>query len=260
MSTQKLAPLERYVRILELLASFPDGLGLGDISRMLDLPKTSAHRLLGTMQESELIGVSPGAGNTYVLGQRVQRLAYLGANTEWIDTVVRPHLISLASDTGETCYLAKLDRLEVSSMLMEAPDTPWRGFVLPGKHMPPHAAASAKAILAFQPQDIINEALAPPLPMLASRTRTDPALIQKEYEQVREQGYATCLAEIDDGLAALGVPVHLPHLGVIYSVGVTGPLQRVVDKDLLELVRIMKAHATKVSEALATGYARRHES
>jgi len=260
MSPSKPAPLERYVRILELLASFPHGLGLADIARMLELPKTSAHRLLGTMQESELIGVSGGAGTTYVLGQRIQRLAYLGANTEWIDTLVRPHLISLAAQTGETCYLAKLDGLQVSSMLMEAPDTPWRGFVLPGKHMPPHAAASAKAILAFQSENVIDAVLQQPLPALASRTCTDAAAIRAEYKTVRDQGYATCLAEIDDGLAALGVPVHVPHLGVVYSLGVTGPLQRVVEKDLQKLVQIMRGHADKVSNALKAGYAKRHDA
>ena len=143
---------------------------------------------------------------------------------------------------------------------MEAPDTPWRGFVLPGKHMPPHAAASAKAILAFQSDATIDAALAPPLPKLASRTRTDPAMIREEYEAVRKQGYATCLAEIDDGLAALGVPVPVPHLGVVYSLGVTGPLQRVVDKDLLHLVGIMQEHAARVSAALTAGYARRPDA
>lgn len=259
MSTPKLPPLERYVRILELLASFPDGMGLGDISRMLALPKASTHRLLGTLQESELIDVSPGASNNYVLAERIQRLAYLGARTQWVDTVVRPHLIELASATGETCYLAKLDGLQVSSLLMEAPDTPWRGFVLPGKHMPPHAAASAKAIMAFQPAAIIDAALAEPLPKLALNTRTDPDQIRTEYETVRRLGYATCLAEIDDGLAALGVPVHVPHLGVIYSLGITGPLQRVKDKGFSKLVTIMQKQAVRVSAVLALGYARRPE-
>lgn len=251
----KLPPLERYTRILELLASFPDGLALTEIARMLTLPKTSAHRLLGTMQDSQLVDL---AASTYVLGARVKRLAYASADTEWIGALVRPHLADLAAETDETCYLAKLHGgHRVSSVLMEAPDTPWRGFVLPGKGMAPHAAASAKAILAFQEPHVIDAALAEPLPRLTAHTCIDSDRIREEYAEVRRQGYATCIGEIDEGLAALGVPVHLQHLGVIYSLGVTGPLQRLKSKNLETLAAVMQRYAERVAHALAAGYTRR---
>ncbi|MBV7481581.1 IclR family transcriptional regulator [Bordetella sp. BOR01] len=251
----KLPPLERYIRILELLASFPDGLGLTDVARMLALPKTSTHRLLGTMQDSQLVDLA--SSGTYMLGDRVRRLAYTGADTEWVAAVVKPHLADLAAETEETCYLAKLHAgHRVSSVLMEAPDTPWRGFVLPGKGMAPHAAASAKAILAFQSDTLIQAALAEPLPLLTANTCTDPAQILREYEEVRQRGYATCIGEIDEGLAALGVPVRVPHLGVIYSLGVTGPMQRLKTKNLETIAHIMQRYAERVSDALAAGYVR----
>ncbi|HEY0295504.1 MAG TPA: IclR family transcriptional regulator [Bordetella sp.] len=253
----KLPPLERYVRILELLAAFPDGLTLADVARMLDLPKTSAHRLLGTMQDSDLIDMAAGASSTYVLGQRIARLAYRGAGTQWLDTLVRPYLRDLSAETGETCYLARLDGLLVTSVVMEAPDTPWRGFVLPGKDMPAHAAASAKAILAFQDETSIMEILSQPLPRLTSKTRTSTEDILAEYEQVRRQGYATCIGEIDEGLAALGVPVHIPNVGVIYSVGVTGPLQRIMDQQPHLTAQTMARCAERIAHALSVGLARR---
>jgi len=254
--TSKLPPLERYMRIIELLASFPEGLGLTEISRMLALPKPSAHRLLGTLQESQLVGVP--AGGMYTLGDRISRLANAGAGSEWIDVVVQPQLADLTAETQETCYLAKLQAgHRVASILMEAPDTPWRGFILPGKDMAPHAAASAKAILAFQPKEVVNAALAGPLPQLTANTRTDPSQVLQDYEDVKRRGYATCIGEIDEGLAALAVPVPIPHLGVIYSLGMTGPLQRLTTKNLDVLAEIMKGYAKRLSEGLAAGYHRR---
>lgn len=249
-------PLERYTRILELLASFPYGLGLTEVARMLALPKTSAHRLLGTMQDSQLVDMV--AGGAYVLGGRIRRLAMASADTEWVATVVRPHLADMAAETDETCYLAKMHAgTSVSSVLMEAPDTPWRGFVLPGKGMAPHAAASAKAILAFQPASVIDAALADPLPRLTSNTRTDPDDIRREYARIREQGYATCIGEIDEELAALGVPIRGPRQTVIYSLGVTGPLQRLRNKGHEALAQVMKRYARRIEDALATGAANR---
>lgn len=252
----KLPPLERYTRILELLALFPDGLALTEVARMLALPKTSAHRLLGTMQDSQLVDLA--GGTTYVLGDRVRRLAEAGTDTDWVVRVVRPHLADLAAETEETCYLAKLDSgHRVSSVAIESPDTPWRGFVLPGKGMAPHAAASAKAILAFQPTPVIDAALTEPLPRLTANTCVDGEKIRKEYAWIREHGYATCIGEIDEELAALGVPLRGSRLGVIYSLGLTGPLQRLKNKGVDELARIMMQYAQRVSEALKTGESKR---
>lgn len=253
----KLPPLERYIRILELLAAFPSGMSLTDVARILELPKTSAHRLLRTLQESDLVEVSNGAANSYVLGKRIARIAHLGSGTEWVATLVRPHLKELAAETGETCYLAKLDGIHITSILMEAPDTPWRGFVLPGKGMAPHAAASAKAIMAFQDSAIVSAALEEALPKLTARTKTSRSQVLAEYAQVRKRGYAECIGEIDEELAALAVPVFIDPIGVIFSVGVTGPLLRITDKQSKTLVQTMKRCGGHISNALSIGFSHR---
>jgi len=247
----KSPPLERYVRILELLAAFPEGLGLSDVARLSGLPKTSTHRLLGALQSAQLIELA--AGVVYVLGNRIRRLAHAGADAQWVTTLIKPHLADLAAQTGETCYLAKLHAgHQVSSVMMESPDTPWRGFVLPGKVMAPHAAASAKAILAFQAPAVIDAALMAPLSPITANTCTDPRRVREEYALVRERGYATCIGEIDEELIALGVPIHDAQFGVVYSLGLTGPHQRLKDKGLEALARIMLRYADRVATSLKT--------
>ncbi|MEK0095314.1 helix-turn-helix domain-containing protein, partial [Bordetella pertussis] len=68
MATEKLPPLERYIRMLELLTAFPDGLALSELSAMIELPKASAHRLIKTLQELELAATSSPGSATYVTG------------------------------------------------------------------------------------------------------------------------------------------------------------------------------------------------
>jgi len=247
----KSSPLERYIRILELLAAFPEGLGLSDVARLLGLPKTSTHRLLGTLQSAQLITLAAGA--VYVLGHRMRRLAHVGDDAQWVTTLIKPHLADLAAQTGETCYLAKLHAgHQVSSVMMESPDTPWRGFVLPGKVMAPHAAASAKAILAFQAPAVVDAALMAPLSQITAHTCTDPQRVRAEYAWVREHGYATCIGEIDEELIALGVPIHDAQFGVLYSLGLTGPRQRLKNKGLETLARIMMRCGERIATSLAT--------
>lgn len=243
----KQPPLERYFRILEVLSGFADGLSLTELTTILMLPKGSTHRLLSTMQKSQLIVVNAATG-MYMLGDRVRRLAQLSAADGFIEALTASFLQRLVADTGETCYIARLEGTAVRVVAMESPNAPWRGFVLPGKVMHPHATACAKAILAFQPADLIRQALATDLPALTRHTLTLPQDILAELQTVRQQGYATCIGEIDEGLAAAAVPVSVTLAGVIYAVGIVGPLPRIrelIDHDIIATLKSV-AHSISV--------------
>ncbi|HJV82072.1 IclR family transcriptional regulator [Noviherbaspirillum sp.] len=254
---EKLPPLERYIRILELLSAFPDGLSLTDVSAMADLPKGTVHRLLRTMQELELVTPTHAGASVYAAGRRLRRLAIMSAETEWVEAVVGPYLRELTADTGETSYITKMEGDTVRSIAMEAPDTPWRGFVIPGRSMHPHAAASAKAILAFQDVATIERALSGTLEKLTSKTNTSKAKVKEEYEQIRQTGFATCVGEIDEGLAAVAVPVFLRGSEVVFSLGITGPLNRILAHDMQALSTLMQKYATRIANGLSMGLARR---
>lgn len=254
---EKLPPLERYIRILELLSAFPNGLSLTDVATMVELPKASVHRLLKTMQDLELIEPARIGTLSYVTGSRMRKLAYMSADTEWIEAVVRPYLHDLTADTGETSYIAKMEGITVRSIAMEAPDTPWRGFVVPGREMHPHAAASAKAILAFQDAATIERVLSQPLEQLTSRTNTSEALVKKEYEKIRKTGFATCIGEIDEGLAAIAVPIFVRGPETIFSLGITGPINRIAAHEMENLAATMKGYAKRIAAGLSVGLSKR---
>jgi DNA-binding IclR family transcriptional regulator len=237
----KLPPLERYFRILEALSGFPDGLTLSELSNMLALPKASTHRLLTTMQKSNLVALSDG-GATYVLADRARRLVHLSAGSAFVETLTTSYLQQLSSETGETCYIARLEGPRVRTIVMESPDAPWRGFVLPGKIMYPHAAACAKVILAFQPDELVDQALSGDLPPLTRHTKTDRSNIKDELARTRQNGFATCIGEVDEGLAAAAVPIEVEDAGVIYALGIVGPLPRItslIDADITSRLMII---------------------
>jgi DNA-binding IclR family transcriptional regulator len=254
---EKLPPLERYIRILELLSAFPDGLSLTDVATMEELPKASAHRLLKTMQELELVAPAGAGALAYVTGSRLRKLAFMSADTTWVDVVMRPYLRELTAETGETSFIAKLEGNIVRSIANEAPDTPWRGFVLPGREMHPHTAASAKAILAFQDEKTIVRALREPFEKFTRETNTSKTRLMKEFESIRKTGFATCIGEIDEGLAAVAVPIVIGGPEVVYSLGLTGPLNRVLARDLAVLAALMKGYAKRIATGLSVGLAKR---
>ena len=245
-------PLDRYIAVLELIAAFRGALTLADAAALLELPKTTAHRLLKGLVRANLARESAG-GPTYQLGDRLTHLLHATADDGWLTTLVRPHLQQLTETSTETCYVTRLIGSRVFVAVSQSPDVRWRGYVQPGIEMPPNAAATGKAIIAYQSPAIVAEALAHDLPILTVNTRNDRTTIERELAQVRKRGYATCIGEIDEGLAALAVPIVLPGGGVNYALGMTGPSQRIMNKQMPQRLEALRITAAALARVLSLG-------
>ncbi|HEY8333086.1 MAG TPA: IclR family transcriptional regulator C-terminal domain-containing protein [Tardiphaga sp.] len=252
-------PLARYIDVLEVIAAFSGAVTLADVSSILALPKTTAHRLLKGLVRAGL-AAEGDAGRTYYIGERLTRLLHAGADDGWYASLAGPHLRALTEITTETCYLARLIGSRVVVAVSYSPDVRWRGYVQPGIEMPVNAAATAKAIMAFQSKELIADALSHELPKPTVNSRTSKKWIEQEFAKVRANGYATCIGEIDEGLAAISVPVVLPSGAVLHSVGMTGPLERIMNKQLPSRLAALKATAATLAKALALGTAIRERN
>jgi DNA-binding IclR family transcriptional regulator len=184
------------------------------------------------------------------LGERLLRLLHAGSDGAWLAIAVQPILNDLANQLDETCYLARLAGHEVVSTAWATPNSGLRGYVVPGYKLAPHVAASAKAIMAFQPTELIDKALTNPLPKLTKNTKSDRARVEREYAQVRAQGYATCWNEMEIGLGAIAVPIPLPEIGVIYSVGIAGLIDRLTRRSEQESVKVLNSAVDSLKRAL----------
>jgi DNA-binding IclR family transcriptional regulator len=245
-------PLERYVQVLELVAAFSGTLTLADASSLLGLPKTTAHRLLQGLVRS---GLAKGGASarTYHVGERLTRLLHTAADDGWLTALAHPYLQRLTEDTGETCYLTRLVGSRVVVAASQSPDARWRGYVQPGIEMPINAAATAKAIMAYQSEAIVAEALSHDLPILTANTRNDREWVTHELAETRDRGYATCVGEIDEGLAAIAVPVALSGGAVFHAIGMTGPLQRIMNDQMPDRLAMLKNTAAALADVLSIG-------
>ncbi|MHC2440348.1 IclR family transcriptional regulator [Bradyrhizobium sp. USDA 4451] len=244
-------PLERYVRLLEVLATFPGSLTSPDIAALLSLPKATAHRLLKGLSRSGL--VQGGGNRPYALGERLLRLVHAAANDDWLTSLVQPHLRALTDRTGETCYVTRLIGARVVVFASLSPDVRWRGYAQPGIEMPINAAASAKAIMAWQNRATVEEALSHEMPLFTVNTRNDLNWVEEQLAEARSRGYATCIGEIDEGLAAVAVPVRLSNGLVLHAVAMTGPLQRIMNGQLSERLDALREAARTLAAPLSIG-------
>jgi DNA-binding IclR family transcriptional regulator len=250
-------PLERYFRILEVVSAYPSGIGLSQIAEIVDLPKTTVHRLLRGLLDSSVLEANPIAPQLFVTGARVRRLLYSSAGTDWIETVTQVVLGEVAEQTGQTCYIAKLEDFKVRSVAMVTPNNPSSGYVVPGKHLALSAASSAKAILAFQTPALVRSFLPYPLPRLTDRTLVDMDAFLAELKTIREGAVAVCNGENYQGFGGLACPIQLPEIGVIFSVAFTGGVDSLLGEKRPEYEAILRTNAQPLAVAISTWTTRR---
>jgi DNA-binding IclR family transcriptional regulator len=240
----KQTPLERYLTVLETIAASSGGLIAADIAGHSGLPVATTHRMLQTMRRAGLVDSEAGRNKGFRIGERLLRLVHSGQDSAWLKIAVQPILSSMAEELAETCFLTRLVGSRIVSLAWAIPGQGQTGYVVPGSVMPPHAAASAKAVLAFQPAHLQNMALAGPLPQLTEQTKTDKTEIKREYASIRRLGYATCWNEIEIGLGAVAVPITIPNLGAIYSLAVSGLTERIARRPIDSTVLLLRERAS----------------
>lgn len=244
------SPLDRYMTVLEAIASAPSAPGLSEIAAACDLPLGSAHRLINGLQRAELIAAEGTTRKTYRIGARLLRLIHAATPAGKLRLAVREILESLADDAGETCFLARFDGAGTAPVAWAIPTRGVLGYVFPGPPLPPNAAASAKAILAFQPDEVVARVLTPPLMRMTRATKINLDEIRREYVEIRRQGYSICQDEIELGVTAVSCPIELPGVGIIYSVTISALSDRLARNKLKVALRKMQSAVPRLQHAL----------
>ena len=147
---------------------------------------------------------------------------------------MQPAMEKLSQLTGETINLAIpagpdiLNVAEVPSTYILSSSGGWIG-----RRTKPHAVANGKVLLAFG---------AIPAPATLERyTITTAAALQAELAAVRRDGYATAVAELEDGLVAVAAPVLRPGGSCVAALSISGPAYRMPPEKLDDLGRLCAA-------------------
>jgi len=221
-------------RVLTLLRSFDDSreeLGVADIARALSVHKSTASRLAAALERT---GFLTRVGKRYRLGVEIIRLGALALRSFDLVATMQPAMEKLSQRTGETVNLAVPDGEDVLNVA-EVPST----YILSssggwiGRRTKPHAVANGKVLLAYA-------ALSQPtvLERYTPRTIVSPGALGDELASVRCDGYATAVAELEEGLVAVAAPVFDPAGTCVAALSISGPEYRMRPETLDSLGRL----------------------
>ncbi len=222
---------------------------LSDISKDLNLGKTSVFRMLYTLEKKQFIEKT--IDTKYKLGIK---FAHYGAKV--IDrqnnlTIIRPYLDKLRDEYNETVHLAVLD----SDYNITVIDKAQSNFAIQmtskiGGKLPGYASSMGKTLLAEMLNDQMKEKIRSfEFEKYTENTFTDPEDFIKELEKILDQGYGEDLEESEMGLVCYSAPIRDYSGEANAAISFSGPKLR-MQENKKELVKAIKKAASEISEKL----------
>jgi len=218
-------------------------LSLQDIAERIRMPKTTAFRLVATLERAGfLIRMD---NQQYCLSLKMVRLGGLVRSTLSIREIARPVMLQVNEQTSETITLNTI--VGTDRMVLEVVDTPspLMSMARLGQHQPMFLGASSRILMAHMEPAELDRVLK----VTAAGVDFDRPAFDRELARFQRQGYALSRGQRVSGLTAIAVPLFDINGRVPHCLALTGPSVRIDPRDL-DLAEIMMAAGRDISTRL----------
>jgi DNA-binding IclR family transcriptional regulator len=214
--------LDRSVAILDAIKA--GARTHADVVREVGLTRTTAHRLLKSLEQHGFIAYQGGYG--YRLGARLLELGATAQQEFQLRAVARPALERLARVTGESAQLYVgfmegericIDSVQSSSEL--------RTIVPVGAVLPMIYGSAGKIFLAWMPR--AEQARYAAQVEQKTETTPSPDRLLNQLVTARRQGWASSAGERQPGVGSVSSPVIGPLGELLAVVSISGPTSRI---------------------------------
>lgn len=249
---ETLKSLAKAVAILNCFSTNRRSLSLAEICATLDYPRSTTHRFLTSMRDVGLLDQDRQRGD-YRLGIRLFQLGNTVLANLDLHREAAPFVEALQRLTNLTVHLAVFDGLRavVVRRLEPSGDVPRPATLI--ENAPSHCTSVGKAILAYQPREVIDRLVALGLESFTESTITSGPALLAELERTRERGYALDQGEHQPGLLCIGAPIRDESERVFASISVSGPAWKIPIEESRELSKIVIHNANQISRRLGAG-------
>ena len=233
----------RALRILESFSLQKSTFTNAELSRKLDLNKSSVTRLLYSLEKSGFVKRDQKSGE-YQLTHKVYQVGRVYIKQVDFHTVSMPILKELSATCGEACHLGFLDENKVLYLDWVESTRPVSLASITGKKLPAYCTGIGKIFLAFMDDASLSSYFSQiMLTPYTTNTITSPDILIKQLRQVRAQGYAIDNAEFEPDVISVSAPIRDENGDLVAGISVAGPDFRMTSDVLEEVIipQIQKA-------------------
>ncbi len=223
-------------------------LRLKDISVMTGISQPTAHRMLSTLKEFNLIEQQDGF---YSLGRGFLKYQGIVLNSMEIRRICLPYLEELSNNLKVNVNLAVLDEQEV--VYVARAETPYctYGYFHIGMRRPINCTALGKILVCKSPE-IVHDVFQKGVRRYTLNTIIDEDEYLAEIEKVRLQGYAVDFEEWSNGTNCIAAPLYNVADEIMGGISISGPTSTYSREKIMEYVPILFEYANRISARMGS--------
>jgi DNA-binding IclR family transcriptional regulator len=217
--------IDRAAGILRALASGPQRLGVSELASRLGLARPTVHGILQTLVVHGFVE-QDAASDKYQLGPGLLQLgySYLDLNELRARSIAFADRLAIRANAAVRVGVMHGPAIVVVHHVFR-PDATFQVLEV-GSQLPLHASALGKAVLAFMPNDAVDDVLSEGVSRLTKRTATAPAL-RSQLVSIRAEGVATERDEAVIGESSIAAPIFDQSQRAVGAIGVVGDTDRI---------------------------------
>jgi IclR family pca regulon transcriptional regulator len=243
--------LARGMQVLEAFSRTSPQLSLTQIASKLDLDKSTAFRILYTLEQ---LGYLERDKRTrlYRLGLKSLQIGLTALNSLDLVQAAQPHLKDLFDKCGETTNMAVRDGREIVYVARHKTQQVLNVGLEAGSRLPVWCTSMGKAQLVDLSPDELHDLLGNDrFPPAGPNALPDLAALMVELDVVRARGYALNDEELEVGVRSVAAPVCDSGGRIVAAVNVSVPSVRVSRAELeSRLAPMVVETASRISQAL----------
>ena len=236
--------VDRAASLLVQVLQTPEGVSFGELVIRSQLPKSTASRLLASLERQGLL--SRTDEGWFRPGPVITRFAHSSGAVDSLIQVARPFLARIGTETGETVNLAVPTATAVEQIAQVDSSYLLGAVNWVGRDVPFHCSALGKVFLAYGVASLPSGRLERRTP----RTSTSRTELDREFARIRAQGFAVADSELEPGLVAIAAPVRGTAGAVVAAVSVTGPAVRLTPSRFRDIGKLLIEVSGEISAAL----------
>jgi DNA-binding IclR family transcriptional regulator len=242
--------LHKTLDIIETLKRDSGGVRLADLSRTVEMPKPTVHRILATLEGRGYLDRASDGG--YRVAKKFFDIRRDVPIEQLLLRAAEGPIARLVAVCKETVNLGILDAGEVVVIhTLESPQAVRMSSKV-GNRRHIHSTAIGKVMLAGLPdRDVLRLIKMKGLPRLTSTTLVTKAAVMGEIQRVREQGFALDNQENEIEGRCIGAPVHGPDRAVVAALSISGPVFRMDLARAHSLVNKLQETCSAISRAIS---------
>ncbi|MEG2171619.1 MAG: IclR family transcriptional regulator [Desulfovibrionaceae bacterium] len=225
---------------------------LSELCKALDMPKTTVHRMLLTLEDEGFV-TQAHWGGMYSLSYKLFSIGRKVVNYSNIVDVVKPFTEYLLDELDETINLCVVSGTDMIILDKKVTTQALRPDNIVGSSFPIFYSASGKAFLSFTPQEYYDATLekirANTTPRISDQAFTG---FLQEISDARVSGLAYDNEEIFQGVRCVAAPIIDLRNNAIAALSVSAPTVRLSKKTVEKIERLLFTAAKKISLQLGT--------